>query len=163
MAKEKIAAPPEQKHELRREVSVWGCYMWGYADVGANTFVALGLVMAYAQGAASLVFAIAGLTYVLIGLAYTELASTYPVSGGGPYYTLRSLGDFWGFVAGSGLLFAFTIDINLFFVGSARFLNFLVCFLCEAILCFFFINNINFFFFFIFFFFVFFFYLFSLL
>ncbi|EQB64132.1 MAG: hypothetical protein RBG1_1C00001G1711 [candidate division Zixibacteria bacterium RBG-1] len=124
MAKEKIAAPPEQKHELRREVSVWGSYMWGYADVGANTFVALGLVMAYAQGAASLVFAIAGLTYVLIGLAYTELASTYPVSGGGPYYTLRSLGDFWGFVAGSGLLLAYTIDIALFAVASAGYLNF---------------------------------------
>src|SRR4030067_1454795 len=124
MAKEKIAAPPEQKHELRREVSGWGSYLWGYADVGANTFVALGLVMAYAQGAASLVFAIAGLTYVLIGLAYTELASTYPVSGGGPYYTLRSLGDFWGFVAGLGVLFGFNIDINLFSVASAGYLYF---------------------------------------
>src|SRR3972149_1810420 len=123
MAKEKIAAPPEQKHELRREVSVWGSYMWGYADVGANTFVALGLVMAYAQGAASLVFAIAGLTYVLIGLAYTELASTYPVSGGGPYYTLRSLGDFWGFVAGAGFFFAFFIDIALFAAAASGYLN----------------------------------------
>ena len=42
------------KPELRRDVSVWGSYMWGFADVGADTFVAPGLVMAYAQGATSL-------------------------------------------------------------------------------------------------------------
>lgn len=129
MPEEKISAQPEKKVELRREVSVWGSYMWGYADVGANTFVALGLVMAYAQGAASIVFALAGLIYILIGLAYTELASTYPVAGGGPYFTLRSLGDFWGFISGSGLLLAYTIDIALFAVASAGYLNFFMPFI----------------------------------
>ena len=55
--------------ELRRDVTVWGSYMWGFADVGADTFVALGLVFAITQGAAPLAFALAGLVYVLIGLA----------------------------------------------------------------------------------------------
>ncbi len=31
---------------LRRDVSVWGSYMWGFADVGADAFVGLGLVLA---------------------------------------------------------------------------------------------------------------------
>jgi len=57
--------------ELRRDVGIWGSFMWGYSDVGADIYVALGLVMAYAQGAASLVFALAGLVYIMIGLAYT--------------------------------------------------------------------------------------------
>ncbi len=129
MAKEKKTAPPEQKHELRRDVSVWGSYMWGFADVGADTYVALGLVIAYAQGASSLVFALAGLVYILIGLAYTELASAYPVSGGGPYFALRGLGDFWGFIGGSALLLDYTIDIALFSTASAGYLNFFMHYL----------------------------------
>ena len=112
------------KKELRRDVTTWGSYMWGYADVGADIYVALGLVMAYAQGAASLVFALAGIVYIMIGLAYTELASAYPVAGGGPYFTLRGLGDFWGFVGGSALLLDYTIDIALFAVASTGYLNF---------------------------------------
>ncbi len=113
-----------EKLELRRDVSVWGSYMWGFADVGADTYVALGLVMAYAQGASSLVFALAGIVYIMIGLAYTELASAYPVAGGGPYFTLRGLGDFWGFLGGSALLLDYTIDIALFATASAGYLNF---------------------------------------
>src|SRR5690242_4939404 len=108
--------------ELRRDVSVWGSFMWGYADVGADIYVALGLVMAAAQGAASLAFGLAGLVYILVGLAYTELASAYPVAGGGQYFALRGLGDFWGYVAGIALLLDYTIDIALFSVASAGYL-----------------------------------------
>ncbi|MDP3024207.1 MAG: APC family permease [candidate division Zixibacteria bacterium] len=113
-----------EKLELRRDISVWGSFTWGFADVGANTYVALGLVMAYTQGASSLVFALAGIIYIMIGLAYTELASAYPVAGGGPYFTMRGLGDFWGFVGGAALLLDYTIDIALFATASAGYLNF---------------------------------------
>ncbi len=117
------------KSELRREVSIWGSYMWGYADVGADIYVALGLVMAYAQGASTLVFALAGLVYIMIGFAYTELSSAYPVAGGGHYFALRGLGDFWGFVAGSALLLDYTIDIALFATASAGYINFFMPFI----------------------------------
>lgn len=117
------------KHELRREVTNWGSFMWGYSDVGADIYVALGLVMAYAQGASGLVFALAGMVYIMIGLAYTELASAYPVAGGGPYFTLRGLGDFWGFLGGSALLLDYTIDIALFATASAGYFNFFLPFL----------------------------------
>jgi APA family basic amino acid/polyamine antiporter len=109
---------------LRRDVTVWGSFMWGYADVGADIYTALGLVMAWAQGATSLAFGLAGLVYIMIGLGYTELASAYPVAGGGQYFALRGLGDFWGFVAGSALLLDYTIDIALFSVASVGYLNF---------------------------------------
>ena len=36
----------EESHGLRRAVGVWGSYTWGYADVGADVYVALGIVMA---------------------------------------------------------------------------------------------------------------------
>ncbi|MFH1825196.1 MAG: APC family permease [Candidatus Firestonebacteria bacterium] len=109
---------------LRRDVGVWGSFMWGYADVGANVYVALGIVIAAAQGAASLAFAVAGLVYILIGLAYTELASAYPIAGGGQYFSMRGLGDIWGFISGSSLLLDYTIDIALFATASAGYINF---------------------------------------
>jgi len=117
-------APAPEQLSLRRDVTVWGSFMWGYADVGADIYTALGLVVASAQGAANLAFAFAGIVYILIGLCYTELASAYPVAGGGHYFTLRGLGDTGGFVAGTALLLDYTIDIALFAVASAGYLNF---------------------------------------
>jgi APA family basic amino acid/polyamine antiporter len=114
--------PPKVK--LRREVSVWGSFCWGYADVGADVYVALGLVLAAAQGATPLAFAIAGTVYVFVGLAYTEMAAAYPVAGGGQYFTLRGMGDFWGFMAGAALMLDYTIDIALFAMASAGYVNF---------------------------------------
>jgi basic amino acid/polyamine antiporter, APA family len=102
------------QESLRRAVSVWGSYAWGYADVGADIYVALGLVVGAAMGAANVAFAFAGLVYVCIGLAYTELAAAYPVAGGGQFFVTRALGDFLGFVAGWAVLLDFTIDISLF-------------------------------------------------
>lgn len=96
--------------------------------MGANAYVALGLVTFYAQGAASLVFAASGLVYIMIGLAYTELASTYPVAGGGHYFVTRGLGDFLGIIEGAALLLAYTIDIALFAAVSAGYLNFFLPF-----------------------------------
>src|SRR6266513_2907175 len=98
--------------------------MWGFADVGADIYAALGLVIAATMGAAPLAFAAAGLVYTMIGLAYTELASTSPVAGGGQYYVSRGLGDIAVFIAGSALLLDYTIDIALFAVFSAGYMNF---------------------------------------
>src|SRR5512146_580127 len=109
---------------LRRAVTIWGSYTWGYADVGADIYVALGLVIGAAQGGAPLAFALAGLVYIMIGLAFTELASAYPVAGGGHYYSLRGLGDLLGFTAGAALLLDYTIDIALFAVASTGYVNF---------------------------------------
>jgi len=116
-------APAEQP-TLRRAVGVWGSYAWGYADVGADVYVAVGLVAAYAQGTLPLAFLAAGLVYVIVGFAYTELAAAYPVAGGSQYYTLRGLGDIWGFLSGWALLLDFTIDVSLFAIGTAGYLNF---------------------------------------
>ena len=100
--------------ELRRAVTPWGSYAWGYADVGADIYVALGAVVGIAAGAANIAFGFAGLVYVCIGLAYTELAAAYPIAGGGQFFVTRALGDFMGFVAGWAVLLDFTIDISLF-------------------------------------------------
>lgn len=124
MATAEAVPAAAERVELRRDVTIWGSYTWGYADVGADIYVALGLVIGAAQGGAPLAFALAGLVYIMIGLAFTELASAYPVAGGGQYYSLRGLGDFWGFTAGAALLLDYTIDIALFATASTGYLNF---------------------------------------
>ncbi len=106
--------PQAAKPELRRSVTPWGSFSWGYSDVGADIFVGLGLVLAAAAGASNVAFLFAGLVYVCIGLAYTELAAAYPVAGGGQYFVLRGLGDIFGFIAGWAVLLDFTIDVTLF-------------------------------------------------
>ncbi|MGH7736572.1 MAG: APC family permease [Candidatus Tyrphobacter sp.] len=107
-------AMPAPRPELRRAVTPWGSFSWGYSDVGADIFVGLGLVLAAAAGASNVAFLFAGIVYVCIGLAYTELAAAYPFAGGGPYFVLRGLGDVFGFIAGWAVLLDFTIDITLF-------------------------------------------------
>jgi APA family basic amino acid/polyamine antiporter len=72
---------------------------------------------------ANVAFLLAGLVYVTIGLAYTELSAMYPLAGGGPLFVLRGLGDFWGFVAGWAVLLDFTIDIALFAYSSAGYID----------------------------------------
>jgi basic amino acid/polyamine antiporter, APA family len=113
----------ERKAELRRSVTPWGSFAWGYSDVGADIFIGLGLVLAYAAGASNVAFLFAGMVYVCIGLAYTELASTYPVAGGGQYFVLRGLGDIFGFLAGWAILLDFTIDVTLFAWSGVDYLS----------------------------------------
>jgi len=114
---------PQKQEQLRRSVTPWGSYSWGYADVGADIFVALGLVFGAAAGATNVAFLFAGLVYVCVGLAYTELASAYPVAGGGQYFVMRGLGDLPGFLAGWAVLLDFTIDITLFAWGTVGYLS----------------------------------------
>jgi len=111
---------------LRRAVTPWGSFSWGYSDVGADIFVALGLVFGAAAGASNVAFLFAGLVYVCVGLAYTELAATYPVAGGGQYFVMRGIGDVFGFIAGWAVLLDFTIDIVLFAWACIGYLSNLV-------------------------------------
>src|SRR5256885_14852344 len=121
--------PAMSSSELRRDVSVWGSYMWGYADVGADIYTALGIVTLAALGLTPLAFLLAGTVYALVGLCYAELASAYPVAGGGQYFTLRGLGDAFGFMAGSALMLDYVIDISLFTVIAFGYINYFLPYL----------------------------------
>ncbi len=123
----------QRQPELRRAVTPWGSFAWGYSDVGADIFIGLGLVLAYAAGASNVAFLFAGLVYVCIGLAYTELAAAYPVAGGGQYFVMRGLGDFLGFIAGWAVLLDFTIDVTLFAWSSVDYLSQLLPVLVSSI------------------------------
>ena len=129
-----MAAPAKPAEpELRRSVTPWGSFAWGYSDVGADIFVGLGLVLAVAAGASNVAFLFAGVVYVCIGLAYTELAATYPVAGGGQYFVMRGIGDIFGFIAGWAVLLDFTIDVTLFAWSSVDYTSQLIPALVNSV------------------------------
>jgi APA family basic amino acid/polyamine antiporter len=110
------AIPPAHIEEitLKREMGVFGSFAIGFADVGADIYVALGLVLFFAAGAAPLALAVAALGYMFTALSYAELASAIPKAGGAAVFAREAFNDFWSFIAGWGLLLDYTIDIALF-------------------------------------------------
>ncbi len=121
---------------LVRSLGFWGSFSLGYADVGADIFLALGVVVLWAAGAAPLAFLIASILYACTGLSYAELASAYPVAGGGAIYSRKAFGDPAGFVAGWGLLLDYVVDIPLFALISIGYLSYFFPFLQSYILIF---------------------------
>ncbi len=109
---------------LKREVGWYGSFAMGYADVGADLYVAIGLVAFYAGGASPIAFAIASVTYICTGLAYAELATAYPYAGGAQVFSMKAFNDFMGFVAGWAVMLDYTVDIALFSLASAGYLSF---------------------------------------
>jgi len=117
--------PKTEDQHLKREVKWFGSFAMGYADVGADIYIALGLVAFYAAGASPIAFAIASITYVCTALSYAELTSTYPYAGGAQVYAMKAFNDGVGFIAGWTVMLDYTIDIALFSVASAGYWLFL--------------------------------------
>ncbi|MEM4580758.1 MAG: APC family permease [Candidatus Korarchaeum sp.] len=111
---------------LKREVKLFGAFSMGYADVGADIYVAIGVVALFSAGAAPLSFIIASIVYVTTGLVYAELSSTYPLAGGAQVFAAKGLNDLFGFIAGWLLVLSYVVDISLFAVTSAGYLSFLL-------------------------------------
>ncbi len=114
----------EEEQALKRDIGWYGSFAMGYADVGADVFIALGLVTLYAGGRAPVAFLVAAVTYVATGLAYSELATTYPYAGGAHIYSMKAFNDLAGFIAGWAVMLDYTVDIALFSIASAGYLSF---------------------------------------
>ncbi len=95
----------------------------GYADVGADIYLILGIIVLFAGVLSPLAFAIAAVVYVSTGLCYAELATRYPVAGGGHFFSLKAFGPLHGFIAGWGLMLSYTVDIALFALATVGYLQ----------------------------------------
>ena len=113
-----------KEESLRREISLLGSFSMGFADVGADVFLAIGLVAAYAAGFSPIAFLIASICYISTGLTYAELTSLYPYAGGAQVFGVKAGGDLLGFLVGWALLMSYVIDIGLFSILSVGYLSF---------------------------------------
>jgi APA family basic amino acid/polyamine antiporter len=116
----------ENRVSLKRVIGTYSAFSMGYADIGADIYIAIGLIAFYAGSAAPLAFLLASITYIITGLCYAELASTYPVAGGAQFFSKKAFGNFHGFLAGWGLTLDYTICIALFSLASVGYLSFVV-------------------------------------
>ncbi|MEM2964204.1 MAG: amino acid permease [Candidatus Bathyarchaeia archaeon] len=124
----------EGEQSLKRDVGWYGSFSMGYADVGADIYVALGLVAFYAAGASPLAFAVASITYICTGFAYGELATAYPYAGGAQVYAMKAMNDLVGFIAGWAVMLDYTVDIALFSLATAGYLSFFIPWVKSATL-----------------------------
>ena len=122
----------EGRYSLKREIGWYDSFCLSYADVGADVYIALGVTAMFAAGGTPLAFIIGSLLYVSIGLAYAELASTYPLAGGAQVYAMRAFNDLLGFLAGWMLMLDYVIDIALFTVAATGYLGFMCTFILSA-------------------------------
>jgi APA family basic amino acid/polyamine antiporter len=118
---------------LKRDIGWFGSFSMGYADVGADIYVALGLVAAYAAGWAPVAFIIASITYIATGLAYAELATAYPYAGGAQVYSMKAFNDFAGFLAGWLVMLDYTVCTALFAIATTGYLTFFFPALAQTI------------------------------
>jgi len=109
----------------------FGSFAMGYGDVGADILIALGIVTLYAGGAAPLAFLVAAITYLSVGLAYAELAPTYPYAGGVHVYALRASNTLLSFVAGWAIMLDYVLDLSLFATAASGYLKYLFAWIRE--------------------------------
>lgn len=87
------------------------------AMIGAGIFVLTGIASGEAGPAALLAFALNGLVTLLTALAYAELASVYPKSGGGYSYISKAFPCPAGFVSGWMLWFCYIVACSFYALG----------------------------------------------
>ncbi len=119
-----VSSPPtahtssETEVTFARNLGLFDASMIGIgAMIGAGIFVLTGIAAGEAGPAALLAFALNGVVTLLTALAYAELASVYPKSGGGYAYITKAFPGPAGFASGWMLWFCYIIACALYALG----------------------------------------------
>ncbi|HIH18820.1 TPA: hypothetical protein HA225_02480 [Candidatus Micrarchaeota archaeon] len=75
---------------LKKELGLLASFSMGFADVGADIFLALGLIAAFSHGLMPLAILAASIVYITSGLAYAELGAAIPLAGGSSSFGKRA-------------------------------------------------------------------------
>jgi APA family basic amino acid/polyamine antiporter len=109
---------------LRREMGLGGAIVTGLGSIlGTGAFVAIGIAAGMWGDAVILAIPIAGGLAMFNGLSSAFLAGRFPVAGGTYEYAYRSLGPWWGFIAGWLFLLAKTASAGAAALGVATYLG----------------------------------------
>ena len=109
---------PDTAVTFARSLGLFDATMIGIgAMIGAGIFVLTGIAAGEAGPGALVAFALNGLVTLLTALAYAELASVYPKSGGGYAFISKAFPGPAGFAAGWMLWFCYIIACALYALG----------------------------------------------
>ncbi|HZD13001.1 MAG TPA: APC family permease, partial [Candidatus Binatus sp.] len=126
-SQEEVVSPNKKpvRRGLVRTLGTGGLFSIGYADVGAGIFLALSLVALHADYATPIAIGLAAVAYILTGLTYAELSSTYPMAGGSATYARAAFGDGVSFVAGWMLCLDYLVTSAFFSIPAVGYLSYL--------------------------------------
>jgi APA family basic amino acid/polyamine antiporter len=117
-------APSGAVARLRRALGTAGVYAIGYGNVGSSIYYALGIVAAYALGAAPIALALAGIIFIFTAMTYAEGVSMVPTAGGSVAFARRAFNDLFSFVAGWALTLNYIVTTAISAVAAAFYLSY---------------------------------------
>jgi amino acid transporter/nucleotide-binding universal stress UspA family protein len=111
-----------QEVALSRDLTLLDVTMIGIGGmIGAGIFVLTGIAAGQAGPALVLAFLFNGLVTTLTAMAYAELGSAFPVTGGGYSWIKAAMGNTQGFLSGWMDWFAHAVAGTLYALGFGRF------------------------------------------
>ncbi|MBV8432872.1 MAG: amino acid permease [Candidatus Eremiobacteraeota bacterium] len=123
-----LAEGANQDQGLKRSLGPWALTAMGIgAIIGTGIFVLTGVASATRAGPSLTVsFVVAGVVSALAALCYAEVASKVPISGSAYTYTYATMGEFFAWIVGWGLVCEYALGASTVSVGwSGYFTNIL--------------------------------------
>ena len=123
-----LAEGSDQEHGLKRSLGPWALTAMGIgAIIGTGIFVLTGVASATRAGPSlTISFIVAGIVSALAALCYAEVSSKIPISGSAYTYTYATMGEFFAWIVGWGLVLEYALGASTVSVGwSGYFTNIL--------------------------------------
>jgi APA family basic amino acid/polyamine antiporter len=123
-----LAEGNDEEHGLRRSLGGWALAAMGVGCIiGTGIFVLTGVGSATRAGPAlTISFVIAGIVAGLAALCYAEVSSKVPISGSAYTYTYSTLGEFFAWIVGWGLVLEYALGAATVSVGWSGYFNYIL-------------------------------------
>jgi basic amino acid/polyamine antiporter, APA family len=112
------------RSSLRRDIGILGNFAFAYGDVSEGIYFTLGLVLVYANAAATYAYIFATVAYVLTALCYAELSSAYHQAGGAFTFANRAFGRNIAFLAAWALLLDYLVTTAISAVAAVGYIGY---------------------------------------
>jgi APA family basic amino acid/polyamine antiporter len=109
---------------LRRDIGILGNFAFAYGDVAEGIYFTLGLVLLYANAAATYAYLFATIAYVLTAVCYAELSSSYHQAGGAFVFANRAFGRRVAFLAAWALLLDYLVTTTISTVAAVGYMGY---------------------------------------
>jgi len=123
-----LAEGANQDEGLKRSLGPWALTAMGIgAIIGTGIFVLTGVASATRAGPSlTISFVVAGVVSALAALCYAEVASKVPISGSAYTYTYATLGEFFAWIVGWGLVLEYALGASTVSVGWSGYFTYIL-------------------------------------